>query len=374
MMSTVHHSEKTLLLGLELSNRSWRLAFDNGEKIRQVTVASWDQDGFRSAVATAKAKLKLPPETPVCSCYEAGRDGFGIHRFLASEGIVNVVVDPASIEVNRRHRRCKTDRLDAAKLVTMLRRYHGGERTLWQVLRVPSEDEEDRRRLHRERERLLKERGQHRSRLRSLICLHGVQVASRVPPQSWDVASLRTWRGDPLGPDQAAEIVREQQRLKLVEEQLETFRQRLAEELVADASSRSSQQVHQLVRLRSIGLLTAWILSREFFAWRHFRNRREVAAAAGLCGAPYASGDSCHDQGLTKAGNPRIRTLMIELAWSWLRFQPESELSRWYHERFGHNKRSRMVGIAALARRLLIALWRYLEFNELPAGALLSEG
>jgi len=318
------------------------------------------------AIAKAKVRCAVTGEVEVHSCYEAGRDGFWLHRWLVAQGIDNIVVDSASIEVNRRQRRAKTDRLDGGKLLSMLLRYHGGERRLWAVLRVPTEAAEDDRRLHRELGRLQQEHTAHGNRIRSLLVMHNLRPKG---------IGGRRWAGwwqrheGLLAPNVAAEIEREEARLALVKAQVKALETAQREAVKAGQQT----QVAQLYALGGIGLSSGWLLSKELFGWRRFRNRREVAGCLGLAGAPYDSGESQREQGITKAGNKRVRWLMVELAWSWLRYQPESALSQWFNTRFAHGgKRMRRVGIVALARRLAIALWRYLEHGEIPTGARLK--
>ena len=318
-------------------------------------------------IGKAKGKFRLPEGAPVKSCYEAGRDGFWLHRHLVSRGIENVVLESASIEVDRRARRAKTDRLDGGKLLKQLIRHHRDGEFL-RVVRVPSVEQEDERRLHRELERLTKERTGHRNRLQSLLVTQGVVLK---PGRDFllRLSGVVLWNGAPLPADLKAECEREYERLRLVEEQMRMLEAERLKRL--EGSERAElKQVLALARLRGLGCGSAWVLVMEFFGWRGFRNRREVGAAAGLVGTPYASGESTREQGISKAGNRRVRALIIELAWAWLRYQPNSALSRWFEERFGRGgKRSRRIGIVALARRLLVALWRYHEFGEVPAGA-----
>jgi len=350
-----------LFMAMELSAKKWKLCFgDGGTRHREVTVATDSYRTLREAVAQAKDRLGLPADAAVFSCYEAGRDGFWVHRYLTSEGICNVVVDSSSIEVPRRSRRRKTDRLDAKKLLRMLIRYHQGDRTIWSVVRVPSEEAEDRRRVHRDLERLKKERTAHTNRIRSLLATEGL----RIKLDRHFLARLnasRRWNDSPLGSRLKAELVREYQRRTLVHDQIRQLeKQQLAE--LKDGSTPEARKVLRLMGLRGIGITTAWTLVHEFFGWRLFANGKEVGSAAGLTGTHYNSGGSERDQGISKAGNRRVRRLMVEVAWRWLQFQPQSGLSRWFQVRFGGGgKRMRRKGIVALARRLLVALWRYLE-------------
>lgn len=361
--------EQVLYIAMELSDKHWKLVFsDGGEKRRHETIEAGHRIELVEAIKKAKEKFGLSPEAKVVSCYEAGRDGFWLHRYLVSLGIENQVVDSSSIETNRRKRRAKTDRIDGVKLLTMLIRYWGGERGLWSVVRVPSVEDEEGRRLHRELASLQKERTRHRNRIRSLLVAQGL----RLEPNGDFLKRLEVltlWDGTPLPAELKGELEREYQRLRLVEEQrraLEKTRKRR----LGQADSARLQGVVQLMGLRAIGPNCAWLLVMEFFAWRGFRNRRELGACAGLTGTPYDSGSSKRDQGISKAGNRRVRAMMIEIAWLWLRYQPNSKLSRWFCERFaGGGARMRRVGIVALARRLLVALWRYLEEGMLPEGA-----
>lgn len=352
-----------LLMAVELSEKSWRLGFSDGRHgVRQVGVVGGDTVGLMAAIAKAKAHFRLLGQVRVVSCYEAGRDGFWLHRFLVEQGIENLVVDSSSIEVDRRARRAKTDRLDVEKLLEMLRRYCGGERRVWRVVRVPGVEEEDARRVHREVERLKRERTQHSNRIRSLLVLHNVRV-KRVGGRGFE-RTLAGWEGK-LPAKLLSEIGREAERLRLVDEQLA----HIEKERKARLASGAEPKVARLGRLHGVGLNSAWVLVRELFGWRTFCNRREVGNAAGLCGTPYTSGESERDQGITKAGNKRVRWLMVELSWSWLRYQPHSALARWFNERFAVGKRQRRIGIVAVARRLLIDLWRYVEHGVIPAGA-----
>lgn len=363
----------TLYMALELSKKLWKLAFSDGEKKRVVTIKAKNLLELQEAITKAKAKFGLPMEARVVSCYEAGRDGFWLHRFLVSTGIENQVVDSSSIEVNRRARRAKTDGIDAGKLLGLLRRYWGGERDVYSVVRVPSESQEDARRLHRELERLKKERGQHITRIRSLLTLHGIEV-SYVGGSDWadQVSGFRQWDGSPLPGELKAELLREGERLTLVRQQISALEaeQRRRERESDDPMIR---KIVQLQQLGAIGQVSAWVFIMELFGWRKFNNRRELASLVGLTPMPYNSGDSTVEQGISKAGSRRVRALLIEISWLWLRYQPDSELSQWFNRRFAAGgKRMRRIGIVALARKLLIALWRYLETGEIPAGATLK--
>lgn len=362
----VNVSAPVLYMALELSNKTWRLALSDGAKRRQAAVPAADLMKLSEAVAKAKERFKMPASARVVSCYEAGRDGFWLHRHLRSVGIENQVVDAASIEVSRRLRHVKTDRLDGelAKLI----RHHAGERGGWSVVRVPSPEEEDARHLHRELERLKRERLAHRLRIQSLLVTQGVRLTIKSALRL-RLGSLALWDGHSLPVELKAELEREAERLALAERQIGALEATRRERLRSPRTEAERRIVH-LMRLGAIGPGSAWLLVMEFFAWRAFRNRRELAALAGLVGTPYNSGDSERDQGISKAGNRRVRAMIVEIAWLWLRFQPRSALSQCYQRRFaGAGARMRRIGIVALARRLLIALWRYLEDGVMPEGA-----
>jgi transposase len=358
-----------LYVAFELANSTWKLACSDGSRLRHVTVTAGDLDQVQGAILGARRHFGLDDQVHTVSCYEAGRDGFWLHRYLHSCRIDNVVVDSASLEVNRRLRRAKTDRVDAGKLLSMLIRYHGGEKQLWRVVRVPSREDEDARHLHRELEALKRERTRYRNRIHGILIQQGLRV--RNPSTKKFVKALelmRTWDDRELPAEMKVRLVRVHERLRLVEDQISTLvkekMQRLKEENARMA------QVAQLLSLPGIGPVSSWTFVMEFFGWRRFRNRREVAALAGLTPTPYDSGSRLREQGISKAGNRRVRTLAIEIAWAWLRYQPQSKLSRWFLERFaGGGSRMRRIGIVALARRLLIDLWRFLECGLVPEGA-----
>lgn len=326
-MSATHTNDSTmspsiLYLAFELGERTWKLGFSTalGRPPRLREIAARDREALRREIGAAEFRFGLPDQTPVLSCYEAGREGFWLHRWLLSEGIENQVVDSASIEVKRRKRRVKTDRMDAAKLLKLLVRWRQGERDAWSVVRVPSVAEEDARQLHRELEVLRAEQTAHSNCIPGLLATHGISLAVD-----------------------------------------RRFPQRLS-------------AARQLMRLSAIADNSAWLYVHEIFAWRKIKNRRELGALVGLTGSPYESGDVAHDQGISKAGNRRMRAMAIEIAWCWLRFQEDSVLSQWYMQRFARGgKRMRRIGIVALARKLLVALWRYLETGVPPAGAELTD-
>lgn len=353
-----------LYMAFDLGQSKWNITFGNGLKMRQFVMESANLPVLYSEVIKAKEKLKLTPTAQVVSCYEAGRDGFWLHRELTRSGIENYVVDSSGIEVDRRARRVKTDKLDADRLLKQLIRFKNGETRALRVLHIPSEEAEDARNLHREREILKRERTQHTNRIKSFLNLHGIKCGKK-SHQSWGsyLDETRDWASKPLPPHQKEELLRETARLELLEKQLKIVVEKM---LPQEKPSETEQLIEQLSNLCGIGDISAWILVKEWFGWRKFRNRREVGAAAGLVSSPYSSGSMQREQGISKSGNKRIRWLMLQLAWSWTRYQPDSELSKWYRERFSQNGRLKKIGIVALARRLLIMIWRYLEKGVLP--------
>jgi len=356
-----------LYVSFELGDKKWKVSAGDGRRgPSQYNVDAGDKEAVLDCLRKAKERCKLEPQAKVHSCYEAGRDGWWLHRWLIEQGIDNIVVDAASIEVNRRARRAKTDRLDGFKLLTMLLRHHGGER-VWSVLREPTAEQEDARRRERERARLGKERTQHTNRIRSLLVLHNLRPRIVIGGRDW-AAWWETQSGQLLA-QQRGEIEREIARLSLIKQQILALEVAQREEVLAG----EQPIVARLIQLRAIGIKGAWLLDKELFGWRNFANRRELAGSLGLVPTPYDSGDSQVEQGISKAGNRRVRVLLVELAWSWLRLQPDSALTQWFNRRFAAGgKRMRRVGIVALARRLAIALWRYLQHGEIPAGALLK--
>jgi transposase len=321
-------------------------------------------------VARGRAEYGLAATAPVRSCYEAGRDGFWPHRFWTAHGVTNVVVDSSSIEVPRRARVAKTDRLDGAKLLRLLLRHWSGERGLWHVVQVPSPAQEDARHASRALTTLQADRTRLRNRVHSLLAVHGVRLRldARFPTR---VAAVRDWADAPLPPGVQARLLQVWRRLLQVEAERTALRR--AERQRARAGRRPPDaRVHRLTQLRGVAARSASVLSDELFA-RGLRNRREVGALAGLVSAPHRSGLRVRDQGLARSGLPAVRRIAIELAWAWCRYQPQSALARWYAQRFQSGPPgTRKVGLVALARRLVIALWRYSEQGVLPAGAQLK--
>jgi transposase len=362
-----------LLLAFELGQRCWKLGLTVGlgqrPRIRQIPAGG--VNALMVEIERAKKRFGLPSDAAVTGCYEAGRDGFWLHRYLTAQGITNYVVDSSSIEVNRRARRAKTDRLDLGGLLSLLARYVLGDRRAWRVVRVLTVAEEDARHLPRTWEALTQDRTRLVSRLKSRLVTQGVSVA--IDAQFLDrLEGTRLWDGAPVPPGLQARLRRTWRQLHEVDEQIRGLKAgRLTRpELLTPETHRAAAQ---LLTVRAIGPIGASVLATEIFGWRRIRNGRELGALVGLVPAPYQSGDIDYDQGITHAGNAHVRRIIVQLAWGWIRHQPDSALTRWYQHKFGAGgKRLRKIGIVALARKLLIALWRYLETGVVPDGARLK--
>jgi transposase len=368
------NADSILMLALELSEKEWLLGFAKGfgEKPLRRKIGSRDRKALLAQIAWAKEKLGLAPDAPVVSCYEAGRDGFWLHRFLCAEGVENLVVDSASIEVNRKKRRAKTDRVDLVGLLDLLARHLAGSaKPVWSVVRVPSVEDEDRRHLHRELKLLKKDRTRVSHRMKGLLANQGLTLNLRKELRA-QLERMRLWDGAPLPPGLRGRLERyvdDYQALTDRIEGLEAERRRILREDQGPVLDK----VRQLYTLKAVGMNTAWAYGTELFGWRDFRNGKQVGSMAGLTPTPYDSGETEREQGIGKDGSRWIRGAAIEFAWGWLRFQPQSELSQWYQCRFGAgSKRLRKIGIVALARKLLVALWRFLETGVIPEGAVLK--
>lgn len=378
MAATIHNVQSiemgvTLFVAVELSAARWHLAMASGpgDAPRECDIAAGDAVAWEREVARAKARFGLAADAAVVSCYEAGRDGFWVARWLARGGVRNFVVDSSSIEVPRRGRHPKTDPVDARSLLRLLMRYAAGERRAWRVVTVPSVEAEDRRHLHRALETLKHDRTRLRCRIGSLLATHGIrQARSR---RLEDVSRLRGWDGAELPAGLQCRLQREVAHLTLVTQQIRSLEaeQRAA---VREQHDEAITRVVQLQQLRGIAVTSAWVFVMEAFSWRRFRNGREIGAMSGLAPTPYRSGSSQREQGIGKTGNRRWRWMAVEIAWGWLRYQRASDLSRWYQRRFADaGPRARRIGLVALARKLLIALWRYLETGVPPSGARLKQ-
>jgi len=366
----------TLFVVFELGKAKWQLgvAAPGTGKLSRYTVTGGDAEAALRLIEQArhKAQRRVGRAIRVVSGYEAGYDGFWLHRWLQARGLENRVFDPASIQVDRRARRRKTDRLDLKQLMSALMRHEWGDRLACRMVHVPSPSQEDDRRPWRERDRLVKERTGHINRLKGL--LHGQGVRDALPRakgfRAW-LAEVRTGDGRGLPSHLMAELGREHARLLLIEQQIAEIEAQAAAVREAAQPSPMATQIKQLIDLKSVGPVSSQTLVGEVF-FRDFKNRRQVGSYFGLTGTPFNSGGSQREQGISKAGNPRARTTAIELAWLWRRNQPGSALSRWFDERVGQQKgRVRRIAIVALARKLVVALWRFLQHGVVPEGAVL---
>lgn len=363
-----------LYVALELGKTKWRVGSSSGlgQKPRQVWIRGGQREKLKQEIERAKKRFGMAAEAKVMCCYEAGREGFWLHRYLVRIGVNNQVVDSSSIEVNRRARRAKTDRLDVEKLLRLLIRYDLGETKVWSVVHAPKVDEEDGKQLHRELMGLRKERTRQHNRIEGLLYSQGIELKRCGKDFVEWLGGAKLWDGSALPQGLVERLKREYERLALTRRQIKEL---TAERdlRVKNSKEKSLNTVRKLMRLRGIGVDSAWLYTMEVFGWRKIKNRRELAALSGLVPSPYQSGSSSRDQGISKAGIRYVRAYAVESAWNWLRLEPKSELSRWYGKRFGNGSgRIRKIGIVALARKLLIALWRYVEFDELPKGALLK--
>lgn len=373
-----------LYVALELSARTWLLAsgVGMGQALRRKPVPAGDRGALRRELAAARARCGLPPTAPVRSCYEAGRDGFWVHRLLTAEGVTNVVVDSSSIEVSRRARRAKTDRLDAEGLWRLLWRYWQGERQVWHVVAVPSVAVEDARHHERLVATLVAERTRWGNRVRGVLAAAGVRlpVDEELPAR---MAAARDWAGQPLPPGLQARVRADWTQWAAIGAALRAARRAQHEALRAARTASPAEvatgapavtlarQAARLAQLRGVGEGTALTLVKEVFS-RDLQNRRQVGALSGLVPVPYQSGTQHREQGISRAGLRHVRGLLVEVSWQWLRWQPTSTLTLWFHARFGPaGRRPRRIGIVAVARRLLIALWRYHQTGEVPPGAIL---
>jgi transposase len=360
-----------LFVAFELGKREWKLALTSGMRIKPMvrTVASGDWSAVERVIAQARLRLGLSTTRPVMSCYEAGRDGFWIHRALTARGMTNRVVDSASIAVDRRARRTKTDRIDALKLVLALVRVCHGEDYVWREVQVPTAEVEAARHRSRERSALVAETTRLRNQITSWLVTSGcpVSAAARRPARWW--TTVRDWTDAPLPESVQERIARAEARRQLVEEQIAALEtaQQAQTKTAAPASA-----LARLVQLKGVATTSATVLLDEGLAWRAFANRRQLGGLLGFAPARYDSGETRRDQGISGAGNQRLQAVMTQLAWQWVHWQPASAITRWYQARFGRGQRARKVGIVAVARKLFIALWRWAPAGILPTGAILK--
>lgn len=367
----------TVYAAIELSMKSWVVAVQSVRQERpgRHQLAAHDTAGLWGLIERERAALLRLGyrRVRVVSCYEAGRDGFWLHRFLVAQGAESQVVDPGSILVNRRARRAKSDRLDVEGLLRLVIRHDAGDRYLGRMVVAPSVEEEDRRRPERERGRLLGERTAHNNRIKGLLATQGIYGYKPLRPDRWvQLAGLRCAGGVPLPRQLRAELEHELERLDLAEAQIAAVEKarRAALKTGAANTDEMAARVQLLMRLKGIEIEGASGLAHEVL-YRTFANRRAVAGYVGLGSSPFKSGSIDHDQGIAKAGNRRARSLLIQLAWQWVRHQPQSAITKWYKAQLGdgQSRAKKRKLIVAVARRLLVALWRYVTTGETPDGA-----
>jgi transposase len=373
---TVGHSG-TIFVAIELSQRSWLVTLHSPDRDRMSRhkVTGGDHAGLLALIERMRerAARALGAAPAVVSCYEAGYDGFWLHRVLTAARITNHVFDPASIAVEQRGRRAKTDRIDGEQLLRTLMAHCRGEPRVVRMVQVPSPEQEDARRATRERDRLIKEQVRHINRIKSLLRLLGMAVGN---PRRRDwliwLARQRDWQGQAVPPRTLAELEREHARLMLVRQQLAAVEERPARAQLTPAAAEMARRRDLLFRLRALGPAFSGTLANEVF-YKNFGNHRQVGAYVGLAPSPWQSGGTRREQGISKAGNPRARQAAIELAWLWIRHQPDSGLTRWFRQRTANaSSRIKRIAIVALARKLMVALWRYLTTGLVPEGAVLK--
>jgi transposase len=361
------------MLAFELGSTKWVLGFTTApaQRPRLRTVAAGDLTALEHEIQLAKARFGLSLDAPVRSCYEAGRDGFWLHRWLITQDVENVVVDSSSIEVNRRARRAKTDRLDVGKLLALLLRWLGGERKVWSVVRVPSPEAEAQRQLTREIATVREDRKRVRNRIQSLLATQGIRLELR-PGFVACLAAVQTGDGRALPEAFRVRLAHEWAHLDAIEARM-TAVTAARDEQIATGTDRVATVARQLCTMRGVAETSAAVFSAELFGTRTFRNGRQIGAVLGLVPVPYRSDQRVQDQGISKAGRAELRRISLQLAWCWVRWQPTSALTQWFLTRFGPaGGRSKRIGIVAVARKLAIALWRYVEHGIVPEGATLK--
>lgn len=366
----------TVYVAIELSNTLWLVGtrLPGADKPKMHRLAAGDVTGLVTLLADLRARTIAKPgrEAAIACCFEAGRDGFWLHRVLSAHGVDTHVVEPTSILVNRRAKRAKTDRLDAEGMLRVLAAYLGGDRQVCSMVSVPSPEAEDAKRPHREREHLVQERTRYENRILALLATQGIRERPSLRTWERDLATLQTGDGRALPKLLSAEIDRLRRRLVLTMELIRELDAERTAALDAAPDDAACQKITALRRIRGIGENFAAVLVREVL-YRPFANRKQLASYVGLTPMPYQSGSMDRDRRIGRAGNTRARTTLVQLAWLWLRYQPDSALAAWFRERVGTLAgRTRRIAIVAMARKLLIALWRYAETGQVPDGVALS--
>lgn len=366
--------EETLYVAFELSKEKWRVLCSSGGRKRHSGVMAPGSDSeLRVILERARKKFGLAENVRVLTCLEAGRDGFWPHWFLTALGVESLVVDASSMKVSRRGRRAKTDRIDAARLLAALVQYDRGDDDVWRVVRVPSKQDEEDRYAHRELEQLKRDRTRQRNQVRTLLATEGIQVIGDLMKALASLDRLRTWNEEPLSKVMLWRLERKRMRLELVEAHIKEIESYQLEGVKVRTTAKL-EKIAKMANLKGIGVRSSWVLVMESLGWRQFRNRKEVGGSVGLCGTPYDSGESEREQGISKAANVRMRTTLVELSWLWIRYQPESSITKWFNARYGsQGKRARRIGIVGVARRLMIQLWHFVEHDVDPPGAIIAK-
>jgi len=364
-----------LFCAMELSKNTWLLGiqFPDRQQGSVYSIKGGDSEGLMAKLIAACGRwTKVTGRKPsILLCYEAGYDAFWLARFLEARGVECLVIDSASMQVNRRSRRAKTDRIDLARLLRALIAWCRGERHVWSVVRIPSVDEEDLRRSHRERSRLISERTAHVNRIKGLLFAQGIRgINVKAGYKTLRIDKLVTGEGRPLPPRLAHEIAREIDRLRLVQQQIAAIEQE--RDMSPTTCKETEKKRAQLLLLKGIGPTASAVMAREVY-YRQFGNRRQVAGFLGLATSPYDSGQMEHSQGISRTGSGPVRVTMIQIAWLWIKHQPKSAITQWFLQRTtGQSGRIKRIMIVAVARKLAIALWRYLEQGLVSQGATLT--
>jgi transposase len=365
-------SRNTAYIAIELSTSIWLVGtrLPGAVKSRMHRIAAGDTEALLTLIGDLRARPANGDDqiTNLACCFEAGRDGFWLHRLLTANGVPTYVVEPTSILVNRRARRAKTDRLDAEGLLRVLAAYVTGDHQVCSMVRVPTPEEEDAKRPHREREHLVQERTRFENRILALLATQGIRERPSLRTWQRDLDALQTGDGRAMPAHLLAELHRLRRRLILTMELIREIDAERAALQAAAPDEAAAQKIAALQRIRGIGENFAAVLVREVL-YRPFSNRKQLASYVGLTPTPYQSGTMDRDRRIARSGNPRARTTMVQLAWLWLRYQPDSALAAWFRARVGTLQgRTRRIAIVAMARKLLIALWRYVETGQVPDG------
>jgi len=363
----------TLMLAFDLGSTKWTLGFTTApaQRPRIRTMPAGDLDTLVKEIQLATGRFGLPLGAPVRSCYEAGRDGFWLHRWLLAHEVENVVVDASSIEVNRRARRAKTDRLDVGTLLALLLRWVGGERKVWSVVHVPSPEAEAHRQMTREIATVREDRKCVRNRIQALLATQGIRLALDATFLA-QLARAQTGDGRPLPTAFRLRLEREWAHLDAIDARMTALAAARDAE-IETGTDRVAVIARALCTMRGVAETSAAVFSAELFGTRTFQNGRQIGAVMGLVPVPYRSDQRVRDQGISKAGRAELRRIALQLAWGWVRWQPTSALTQWFLTRFGPaGGRSQRIGIVALARKLVIAFWRYVEHGVVPEGATLK--